>query len=134
MGPLAMLVGIGGFFAALISSRRMKAEAFAALDDTQKLAVLDAFSGHSLHLVPLAVLVMLYLGVSQLTDGTGPLITVVFWLGLLAFACASVLLSTLRLRKLDLPSSYLRSWLRGRALVFGGVLLLMGSLFLAGVR
>jgi hypothetical protein len=135
VSSLLLFVGIGAFFAALIASRRIKERAFTQLSDAEKLTLLDSFAGQrSLQLIPVAVMVMLYLGVSLLGDGSTQLITTVFWLGLGAYGLLSVGLSTLRLRSLDLPAHYLRSWLLGRALVFGGVLLMLGSVWAGGVR
>lgn len=135
MGTLAMMAGLGAFFAALIASRRIKERAFSALTDEQKLQLLDSFSGWTtLQLIPLAVLVLLYLGVSQLAPDSSTTVTVVFWLGLLIFAASSVGLNTLRLRRLPLPAGYTRSWLLSRALVFGGVVAMVAGLLLAGPR
>jgi len=135
MDTLALMLGMGAFFAALIASRRMKERAFSQLNDTQKLAVLDSFSSRgSLQLIPLAVLVVIYLGVSQFMPDANTLVTTVFWLGLLLFGGISIGLNTRRLLGLDLPRSYTHSWLLGRAIMLGGVLAMMAGLYVSAVR
>ncbi len=132
MGSMAMMIGMGAFFATLIASRRIKERAFAALTDEQKLALLDSFSGNqALRMIPMAVLVLLFLAISQRAPESSTLITGVFWLGCLVYGAVTVTLNTLRLRRLDLPPAYTRSWLLGRALVFGGILTLLAAGFLA---
>ena len=135
MSSLAMLVGMGAFFAALIASRHMKHRAFTTLSDEQKLLVLDAFGGmRAVQMIPIAVLVLLYLGVSMMSGGSSALVLTVFWLGLLVYGVLSVALQLARLRQLDLPESYTRSWLLGRAMVFGSMALMMLGLWFGGLR
>ena len=135
MATLALMLGMGAFFAALIASRRMKERAFSQLDDAQKLAVLDSFAKRgSLQLIPLVVLVVIYLGVSQFMPDANRLVTLVFWLGLLLFGGISIGLNTRRLLTLDLPRSYTRSWLLGRAMMLSGVLAMMAGLYVSSVR
>ncbi len=133
MATLALMLGMGAFFVALIASRRMKERAFSQQNDDQKLAVLDSFAARgSLQLIPLAVLVVLYLGVSQFLPDT-TLVTAAFWIGLLGFGGVSIGLNTRRLMALDLPPSYTRSWLLGRAMMLAGVLAMMAGLYASSV-
>ncbi len=135
MGSLAITLGVLAFVGALITSRRMKERAFTALDEDQKLRVLDAFGGLRItQLVPIAALVLLYLGVSLVGQGSSDAVIAVFWLGLLLYGVLSVTLQLLRLRQLDLPPAYARSWLVGRLMVFGSMVLMILGFWLGGVR
>ncbi len=130
-----MLVGMGIFFGAILASRILNERAMVQLEDAQKLALFDAFTGQRKYqLIPLVVLVLLYLGVSQAMAGSTVVVTAVFWLGLVAYATVAMVLNVSRMRGLDLPSSYLRSWITGRALVTTGVIAMIAGFFLAGVR
>lgn len=135
MSSMLTLLGVGVFFAALIAGRGMKERAFASLSDEQKLAVLDAFSGQRIaRLVPITVMVLLYLGVSMMAEGSSTAVLIVFWLGLLAYGGLSVALQHIRLGQLDLPRSYMRSWMLGRVMIWGGMGLMLAGLWLGGLR
>jgi hypothetical protein len=129
MGSLPLIVGMAAFLAGLIGSRALHDWGMKQLDDSQKLALLESYSGQrALRLIPLAAMVMLYIGASQLTTLSRSALTGVFWIGVVLYVFITVGLNAGRVLRLDLPSGYNRAWLAAQALSLVGVLALMACL------
>ncbi len=135
MASLAMLLAMGAFFGALVLSSIMKRRAWSQLDEAHRATVLDVFTGRfRRRLVPIIVLVVVFLTVSQITPGSPWLVDAVFWVGLPCYALTITVLDALQLRKMAMPSSYLRSWLASRAVFWAGAVFLLAGFYAAGIR
>ncbi len=120
------------FITSIAVDRTRVQRAIRRLEPDERLRLLDAFTDRSpLRYLPIIALLVIFVGVSQLYPQATDLVLWVFWLGLAVYAGLSVLLDGRRLRGLDLPGHYMRTWLQGRTLTAVGFGLLVAGYWLA---
>jgi len=120
MGPLAL--AIVAMFGALIASRITRERSLRLLTSEQKVALVDSFSGSRvLYLVvALGVVVLYILALALRVPARAAYVYALIapWLGVLAWSHVAV---ARRLRRLQMPQAYIRTFHRARFMVYGGL-------------
>ena len=122
-GLIAILIGI-------IVSRYISEKGYATLSDAEKTRLMDGFSQHrKVSLIPLALFVVIYLGAVRLFPQLHRDLTHILLGGTVVYMTSVSVWMKRKLGTLELPASYIRTFLWARGISFVGVLVLFGSLF-----
>ncbi len=124
-----MTYGLIAFLVGIIASRFLAEKGYATLTGDEKTRLMDGFSQHRKYsLIPLAVIVILYMGAMQVVPHSHRELTWALLAGTVLYLVATTVWMQRRLRALDLPPAYVRTFLLARAISFVGVLVLFGAL------
>ena len=124
-----MEYGLVAFLVAIVAARYVAERGLAALSTEQKTRLVDGFASHrKFSLMPVALLVVLYLGATRLFPDALRELTYVVFGATLVYVLASSLWSQRRLRSLEMPGAYVRTFFWARALSTAGVLALFGAM------
>lgn len=126
------MIGLVALLVAMTVSRMLAERAHRGLADEEKLRVMEAFSTmRTWSMLPAIVIVLLMLGLPKILPGSER------WVGLagigllVGVAIASHVLVVRILRRLDLPSEYVRGVLWARHVVHVGLAVLVAATVLA---
>lgn len=104
-------IGLVALFGAIIAGRVLSEKAMKQLNGDQKIRLMDSFSGFRKYsLIPLVVILVVYLLMVNANVLTGPSGHVIFLGGIVVYLLVSQVVAYRRLRRLDLPDSYLRTF------------------------
>jgi len=125
------IVGVVAFLAGTVLHRTLAGKAYALLDADQRAAWADAFHRvrWSLLLPPVVLIGLFFVGVRLLPDRV-PLLSALFWLGLLGFVAGNAVLTLRRLAARGLPARSRRYWALSQVARWGGLLGLFCGFFL----
>ena len=110
------------FFAAVIISRVVGERALRELSTEEKGILLDSFSNYRLNTTyATVILVVIFLLLTHYVWQPSPALTLIFLVSILGVAATTSVLSYRKLRSLNLPASYNRSYLIRLAIQFAGI-------------
>lgn len=125
------LIGLVGFVVAYIASRVVRERALKRLSTEQKARLLDAFSGYRTYFMSAAVgLPLLYFLAIKLWPSIQSILTPIFFV---LFGLMLVLMTWLSFRKLkalNLPNDYIRSFLVSSGIEYLGIAFLFAPLLI----
>jgi uncharacterized membrane protein YhaH (DUF805 family) len=126
------IVGVVAFLAGTVLHRTLAGKAYAILEEEpQRAAWREAFTRlrWGLLLPPVVLIGLFFVGV-RLLPGRVPLLSALFWLGLLAFVAGNGVLTLRRLASAGLPAPARRYWALSQVARWSGLLGLFCGFFL----
>ena len=98
-------------FAVFIILRIVNEKALSKLSSDQKVLLLDGFSKMRIYnLIPLVVIIALYFYLLKNSSFNGHLIKAFYYLSLIAYLGVLIILVQKKLRSLNLPNSYIKTY------------------------
>ena len=110
------------FIASVGISRWLNETAYRKLDSEQKLRLMDGFSGARAYaMIPLLVLIAIYVVLMSRSSLDRKWVTGAYFVCLFAYLVVRVVLTQIKLTKLDMPRDYQWKFNIGQAISFAGI-------------
>jgi len=123
-----MTYGLIAFLVGIVASRYLSERGYSTLSDAEKTRLMDGFSQHRKYsLIPLVLYVLLYLGAVRLFPEHHRDLTHILLGGTVVYMTSTSIWMKRRLKALEIPPSYVKTFLWARGISFVAVLVMFGS-------